>query len=676
MAFTALLCVAAMNGLGVELLKNGDFAKVQKNGAPAEWQLNLSDAARSFIRVETTNDVVRCAVAKDAPNGTGSWLVQEVPVREQERYNIQVAACVTVENPQAEYSAAVLVLSNNTFRYEAKYEDEQASIKRNPYFLGAYPTRFDIEGDLTFRDYRVLGASSGVSWAYVKTGVGTLVFELGDCGVNGGKSILGQFKDDPEQSRGSNAINEKPMGRFEPPGNGMISNWNGLGHLNVYEGMLVLRGTGAVRNPAACSRHTLIGGPGFFARATPELRIENLGIALGGGGYHLYVGRSIMTNSANPKLTLVNSYLSEDGVLIGRHSEAAWLDAMATYYPVLTMTNSTLVVGNNFLCNRPNNEGHATVSLHDHSLIDVRGGGTTQFFNAEVCLDGGSRFLKSTHKDYVIMRYYDGNAKFTVKNGSVFDVWYWIMWSNIDKACGYEFDGGILNVGSNNTWSATKYADKQGFVVGDNGMTVNVTNTFVHTMTVPFRGDGEILKTGGGVCVFTNAYNVESDNAKPPQYRPTAQKTLLNAGGLSVREGVAVVHPSTVTEDYSITVEDGAALSLGGGELSLAALSGGGIVSNGTISATMPMTANGEGILTFTDVRFGGMFVDLGIAETEKRPPLGQKYTVAHLGDGTSLMGTWKGVNVGEGGKLTFKVENGDVVATVESIGGMVIILR
>ncbi len=105
--FALLLCAVASDGFSVQLLKNGDFSKVLKNGVPAGWSLRVDAAVQGKVRVETTNGVVRCQVSPDAPPNAGAWLFQEIPVSGNGAYQINIESCVSAACPQAEYSAAI-----------------------------------------------------------------------------------------------------------------------------------------------------------------------------------------------------------------------------------------------------------------------------------------------------------------------------------------------------------------------------------------------------------------------------------------------------------------------------------------------------------------------------------------------------------------------------------------
>ncbi len=109
-ALLAVLCGAALSsGFAAELLTNGNFASVQKDGRPAAWRLKAGGEARKNFSVEVTNGVVRCRVSPEAPANAGAWLYQEVPVKGHSSYRISAEACVSATLPQAEYASSITI---------------------------------------------------------------------------------------------------------------------------------------------------------------------------------------------------------------------------------------------------------------------------------------------------------------------------------------------------------------------------------------------------------------------------------------------------------------------------------------------------------------------------------------------------------------------------------------
>ncbi len=617
-------------------------------------------------------------------------------------------------------SESGLVLSNNTLRYVAKAgEVEGAAITRNPWFKGRFPTRFDIEGDLTFKGFKVLGAASGVSWSYVKTGVGTLTFELTESdSKNGAKCLIDKRVDPtsadlmPGDGRGTNEsrVGDYDIGQFVPTSNGMVMNWVGLTRVNVFEGTLCIRGTGSVQRPdkPPFAVGVIIGGAGYPIRTDAELHIENMGISFNGwnNSAAFILGKSGVPGGCNhPRLTLVDSHMVENGFYVSK------LHGWATNtYAVLTMTNSILEAmgrGSFGIKNDQETKGDIpTINLWRSTILN---NSTLAIGNANLNLEDGSKFsftkdpfTTEMHPNTFVIGLYDenydengpvaGKEKIMVKDGSELDLWYFNMhtWTARTSAH-YLFDGGILNLSRDRSFTATANPSAQGFIVGENSMYVKVTNTLSHTMAMPFCGEGQIAKIGGGICVFTNAYQFYQDYAPEGfefaanTFTRTNQKILCNQGGLKVEGGTAVVYPTALTNDasgtfrYPFEVCAGATLSFGGMTADMPlSLRGEGVVSDGGISADVVLAADEGQPLVFDNFALGGnVRVEWPMPEEGIRPDPNTTYQIAAFSSNPpASLANWKSATTSDY-KLEFSISpEGIVNGKIVSRRGFVIIFR
>ncbi len=573
-------------------------------------------------------------------------------------------------------SANGLVLSNNTVRYEG----DAATIMRPVRFMGEYPHLFDTAGDLTFRDFTISHdqADSG----FVKTGVGTLVLD-----VPVGKTTLAKYdKSVRERERYINS-GSKAWEAFAPSATGEITSWAGVAPLAVLEGTLHIRGKGRAGNAQSAVHNdnfTTIGGGYHEAKKVPELFAENVYLDLREPGCSVNIARNMHPNSTVAKLTAVDSWVEVDTIFNGDIREGNAFDI----YPCIAATNATLHTSWMTTTasqeagfsdgNSKRNYVNATYRVENAIVYPDCGPTCAFFFRGNFDIDfAEDSFMTKYERKRPIMLFFAGDeAKASFRDGTTAEVQY-CLFERTEKTVHQflvTFDDATLCIASNTLWSACAKPETDGFDVGANGMRLaSLPEVTQHTFGMPFRGEGTLVKKGAFTGVFPTAYGATSYDA----YTNTALPVLCNAGGLRVEEGTAQVHAGAVGAAYDIDVRAGAVLDLGGeGTVAFDKLTGNGVVSNGTVSATLVCNLEGENELpTFTDVSFGAMKVDFGVAETDILPVKGT-FAIANLGHGAAFgTGTWKGVNMGSNGCATFAVNNGVLEATVKDTG-LILIIR
>ncbi len=587
-------------------------------------------------------------------------------------------------------SANGLVLSNNTFRYEGA----AVTIQRPINFRKAamyYPAHFDIEGDLTFKELVIGGNPSG----YVKTGTGTLKFELAAETTTILRRIPNQDGNplNWDSSKGSTPT----TGVFEPAANGMVTSSAGLEALTILEGRFHIRGQGkdaALVNDGN-GASGLVGGA-YVAEVSPELYLENINIKLVRNSswntdQPFVVAHNMPPEAALPKLTFVNANV------IGRVNNYNFkLNAYKTnnvcVFSTLVMTNSTLTGFANGVSDK-NLGGTNIVHLTDNSVLShLNSTDWSRFMNIDFTLETGSQLVYSGNetkgpnrlgigKDYV---------RIAIDKESVFQTDRFI----ITQDCVYDviFNGGTIQLNGSRTKvydEAVGAQDINGITCSvtpskhrvnmtEKGMTVRIIDDVVHTFALPVYGNGVLRKGGAGTCEFSttittpewsNGQNVTTNDAP----------TLFNAGGLVVEEGVAVLWAGALgNENYPVTVNAGAALSLNGETITLSSLAGAGVVSNGILSATLFAGADGYAAPTFDNVTFRKMVVNMGLSSAVEPPRPGTQVMVARFsGAEKPDLATWEGQDAGDRRKLSFAATDaGEIWATVEDIGGLIIIIR
>lgn len=547
-----------------------------------------------------------------------------------------------------------LVLSNNTFRYEG----EAAIIRRPINFRKKNtecPAMFDVEGDLTFADFTVEGAPSG----YVKTGIGTLKFELADdeqtlvnCGV------------------GASAAKTNMDNELAPAENGMITSWAGLATLTVFEGKLQIIGRGKDSAEVSAPKTCIVGG-NYVARATPELVFEDINIRFASGAYPFNIAHKIAEESLPPKLTLIDAYVNVVND-INLNSCTNWNDDVAS---MLVMTNSTVT---KFTMNAAKETGLKKVVLAENSILTAPASNFTRIRNADISIDSGSRIIYPQSSD-PSNRFVMDTTKVSLFIGEDAELEVGRFVGDGSSGPGqFEFNGGTLRLDDPNQWSGVDLANRVKLMLGAKGINIKTVENVTHTFAIPFFGEGTVTKTGAGTCAFTTLLQAKhsatgSDATTIPAFH--------NVGGLVVAEGTAILQAAAIAptnENFAVTVRSGAALNLNGDTFNLASLNGGGVVSNGTLSTTLFVGAEGYAAPTFDNVTFGAMTVDMGLSEEDNSLRLGDAFVIARfIGAVTPNLTNWKGVRTGKTRKLSFAMnEDNEIVAAVEGASGMVIIIR
>ena len=184
------------------------------------------------------------------------------------------------------------------------------------------------------------------------------------------------------------------------------------------------------------------------------------------------------------------------------------------------------------------------------------------------------------------------------------------------------------NVTSNCTdYSLTAEGDGMGVLLGDG---------IAHTFATPFRGPGDVTKTGAGMMTLA---------------------AVADGGGVFRQTGATIVAEGV--------------LDLGGTAQTFAALGGAGTVRNGTVKGALLATvgATGDAVPTFENVTFANVKVAVAGdgAEVGTRIPLAKASAVPAglLGKTTDKAHT-----------VAYSVEDGVLYATLGPKSGMMVIVR
>ncbi len=577
-----------------------------------------------------------------------------------------------------------LSLKDNTVRYEG----EPASILRPVRTLGQYAVCFDTAGDLTFRDAALSSVDGRNRWL-VKTGGGTLTFSFAEGTHELTKSVENTTRPNP------NAYSENPQyiwynkatSVFAPNEHGEIVNRNGLNPLTIVEGKFAVTGAGKSKTTVNAWHAMWIGSSGCFAAVSPELYAADVHLNAHDAdlnnnserrGYRCGIGQSYVEGSALPKVTLVNARwdtreirteVFEGADTVYREVAFSLVNSHLYTSSLHTSTNIVQVISSDASSQFEVKQGYrlraGSVDAKGSTYLMAIGNGTVGLVLGEN-LD-----VRFTDNARVVCDLFWGNRA-SVPRVTPFHAWFDGATLQLSKG-GYDFAFSLIENPAQND-----------VTIGPSGLTLQIPSANEHCVAFPFRGEGRLTKSGAGVAVFTKALDWAAGFSEIQPYHLSTNKdrvytnetevaVLENAGGLLIQEGAAVIRGGAAVETYPVEIAVGASLSLNGDAVALGAVTGGGTVSDGTLSATLLSVGKDGVVPTFANVAFGEMLVDCG----GDAGPLGTTYKVAHVDGMNALSGSWKAANVEEGRKLSFTLDaHGDVLAKVESTGGMVIIIR
>ena len=539
-----------------------------------------------------------------------------------------------------------LVLGGGTLRYTGSGEVVFDAALRIAAGAKKQQVILDNEGDMTFK------STEYVQGGFVKTGVGTLTFDL-----PAGKFALGSG--DSSEDIGANA------GQVSLPANGdsPTSN-NGLYGVTVLEGMLKVVGEGRDVTTLETRNRALLGG-GYPAESAAKLVVENARVNWGAGSRTATFCHDLPAGAPSPEIHLTNAMLWSDSPFLGFY-------ALGDASVKLTMKDSEYYGHYN------SRIGSATVGVEIdadnsqmHSDGQVGWAINAKAFQAD--FHGAAAELGSLNKDQTADNSIGGRfsassdsaGKITFRDGARMKTTRGIAFN--DSKLELVFDGGIFEIVPHDTLLCTTstWMNVQGGLTTQGaGLSVEICEGSTHSLDFPIKGSGGLVKTGTGTLELLAP-------------RAQGEALLQHTGGTTVSNGTFVIDGALVADKAkSFAVADGALLDLNGTTLFGGTFSGAGAVTNGMLDA--PTVKYDEAAVpTFSDVVFSGrMTVDF--CHTEEDPidkdAAREGIVVAHYtGEAPkklSVMATGTGISLA---RTSAWCEDGDVVVSISRAGFYII---
>lgn len=481
-----------------------------------------------------------------------------------------------------------LVLGGGTLRYTGTEEVVFDAALRIAAGEKKQQVILDNEGDMTFK------STEYVQGGFVKTGVGTLTFDL-----PAGKFALGSG--DSSEDIGANA------GQVSLPANGdsPTSN-NGLYGVTVLEGMVKVVGEGRDVTTLETRNRALLGG-GYPAESAAKLVVENARVNWGAGSRTASFCHDVPADRPSPEICLTNAMLWSDSPFLGYF--ALGNNAMvkvsmkdSEYYGhynsrVGSGTVGVMIDADN---SQMHSDGQVGWAINAKTIQADFYGAEAEFgsFDKTQTADNsyGGRFIAANNTTGSIQ--FREGARMKTTRGIVFN----------NSAIDVVFDGGIFEIAPHNTLlnTTSTWTNVQGgFTTQGSGLAVDICGGSAHALNFPVKGTGGLVKTGEGTFELVLA-------------RAEGEKLLQYTGGTVVSNGTLVVDGSLVDGAKSFEVAEGAMFDLNETTLEGATIAGAGVVTNGTLSAAT-IAYDADALPTFSGVAFkGALIVDFG--RTEDNP--------------------------------------------------------
>ena len=536
----------------------------------------------------------------------------------------------------------------------------------------------DIVGDLTFTNAEVR------SGRFVKKGVGTLAFDLG--------AGTYPFADTGDVRVGNNMNEIATDIAFNASGDSQASSVsaNMFYPLTVAEGSLVFSGAGSNATTVVHRNGLSVGDTYAGAQACSELVLKNL-----------YFDNSVDALIAvGRKMNAPDATESWLKVLDGAHLNAfrmwvGWNSSVPTASG-LAVTNATVqLAGRMFFGGGANATGMLRIGtggkVQVNGSFDFRG-------KADILVEGEGAALSAPNANGRDNRYtWDGNLQFedangsgtmAFKNGGSLTLGGHIHGANFgvngttSPGLRFVFDGGALTFLNNGT-SIMARPQYQYVRTEGAGMTVSVADGAVQTFTIPIRGNGGFVKTGGGELVFADVRDFTSwpnkDGYFDFQYNETDIQLGQYEGATEVREGILTLYAGMLTNTTAVTVGEAGALNLGGNAFEFPTVEGLGVISNGTLNAVIKValdrTDHTGAMPTFSDVTLP---LDQRLAfEIDGEPEFRVPYTLSATGCSAAEMSYWRATCNGMKCLAEFTVDgSGRAVVTLRKMPGLSVIIR
>lgn len=520
-------------------------------------------------------------------------------------------------------AAAGLVLATDTFAYTGAEP-------------GTFAAKVTVDGGSaqkrvvvdTARDLTFVGGFDSLGGGLVKTGAGalTLVEPAGTFFLNTG-----------DVAASDQALASVPADGSAPPdarSKGFNDSVAGAG-LQILSGTVRVKGAGrnatTVRNEQA-----IFIGTSFAAASEAGLEIADCTYVADGTARSTFLATgTAAADFAAPYLTLRAAAYVSHRMQLGAGTPKV------DVYPTVTMVDSSVTFESGFNVGCASDKVHPRLVLDNTQVTQYRTGyaeGHRFYRDFDVTLTNGA-LLNATYaagagNNWHGLRFENGAwGTLRVTTGSK------VQTSRIEslndgatdeRHVVFVFDGGMLEMTADASGVEAKTAfaapEVQGFTATGAGMEVLLADGVAHTFATPFRGDGDIVKTGAGTLALAAVAD------KGPVFRGT--------GDVVVRGGV---------------------LDLGGlVETDVACVGAGGVVSNGTCAVKAVVGA--EALLRVgAGTVIGRIVVD---AEADALVH-GQKIPVARVEPGAD-------VAVADG--CTVQTPNRDLRGTVSVDGDAVVV--
>jgi len=288
---------------------------------------------------------------------------------------------------------------------------------------------------------------------------------------------------------------------------------------------------------------------------------------------------------------------------------------------------------------------------------------------------------------------WNGSGTIAIKNGGLLTVGAHIHGSNYgvngttSPGLRFVFDGGTLKFLSNGTSMMARPQYQYALTEGA-GMTVSVAEGAVQKLTFPIRGNGGLVKTGGGELVFADVRDftkwdpqivIDGLGYFNLQYNETDMMLGQYEGATEVREGILTLYAGMLTNTTAVTVGEAGALNLGGNAFSFPSVEGSGVISNGTLNAVIKVAmdnANHTGAMP--------MFSDVTLPVNQKlelsfdgEPQMRVPYTLSATGCDAAEMSHWRVTCNGRKFMSSFSVDgSGRAVVTLRKMPALSVIVR
>jgi len=210
-------------------------------------------------------------------------------------------------------------------------------------------------------------------------------------------------------------------------------------------------------------------------------------------------------------------------------------------------------------------------------------------------------------------------------------------------------DGGTLELTADGV-TVSANPDRNYFRLDAGGGTFSVGEGLVHRIAMPVKGSGALTKTGAGVLRLAKVVDRQADDDASETSDAAAQWT----GGTCVAEGV---------------------LDIGGEAVDLGAFTGGGTVSNGTVTCSLELADAGAALPTFSDVSFARVNV---VFSGASEPAVGTSLALARLSGSAAAAGlsNWHAPRGLRAASVAFSLRDGVVYADIVDKRGLLLIVR